>query len=52
MTRLSIFQVLGLLVCVKLGTDIKATMEELRKSGVITEEEYVYIVGKIEGRLT
>ena len=45
------FQLLGALMCFAMNSDIKATVEELVKEGILTDEEYKFIVGKIEGRL-
>lgn len=47
---MSIYQVLGLLLCT--NQDLKATVKTLKEAGVITEDEYAYIAGKIESRLT
>lgn len=45
------FQLLGVVMCLAMGSDIKATIEKMRKEKVITEEEYSYIVEKMNGRL-
>ena len=45
------FQLLGIVMCLAMGSDIKATIEKMRKEKVITEEEYSYIVEKMNGRL-
>lgn len=53
MKYVELFRLIGMLICItKMQKDIKATIEEMRAEKVITEEEYSYIVGKMENRLT
>lgn len=46
---MSLYHILGLLLCT--NRDLKATIKTLKEAGVITEDEYAYIAGKMESRL-
>lgn len=46
---MSLYHILGLLLCT--NQDLKATIKTLKEAGVITEDEYAYIAGKMESRL-
>lgn len=53
MKYVELFRLIGMLICItKMQKDIKATIKTLKEAGVITEDEYAYIVGKMESRLT
>ena len=46
---MKLFHLIGILLCIKMGGDIKAAIEGLVRVGVISEEEYKEIAEKMNG---